>query len=198
MKNSNIIREINDIERGMILKSLLEFAKNMSRFLEENDLLMLISIGMDVYLEENEYPSIFLVKRELNEFYEKKLKGKKLAKVALIGIYFGFIKKGTFHISLEGAELLLKKGFCDPNKIVEIDEISEKIALYGNNLLKKNLNSISEGLHQGDLVLLTNKNEELVSITRLRIDSNDFKTSNSNKEIAISLVDKGYYLRIHQ
>ena len=54
-----------------------------------------------------------------------------------MGVYFGFIKKNQFLLSLEGAEFLNKLNMF---QYLFVNDDGEKSVLYGNHIMKKFFN----------------------------------------------------------
>lgn len=190
MNYSKNFRKINNFERNMIHTSLLKIS---------NDIIILLDkIRFELFIKLNNsnsqdiFPNIYLVPQELNEIIsnihiESEIKSS--------GLYFGMLKKGTFYISLEGAEFLHSHD-CFPNKnIIQVNSEGEKSTFYGNHILKKNISYISPDLTKNDFLLIFNMSDEIIAIANSKVDYLESKGLENNEIIAFNLVDKGYYLR---
>ena len=114
------------------------------------------------------------------------------------GIYFGFIKKGIFHLSLEGVEFLRNHQILPNSNKITINEKGEKSILYGNDILKSAITIMPPELKKNNLLAVFNQKNEIIALARATIDSSSFQNLKSNQKIAQNLVDKGYYLRKKQ
>ena len=189
MKETSEFRAINDIETRMIVKSLAEITPKVINIKTEFQLF--ISLSKSGY----EYPNIFLIPKELSKCI---VEHRHQNKIHFAGIYFGFIKKGKFFISLEGIEHLLKLDFFSDNQMVIVSNQAEKSVLYGNNILKKMVSRISPNVKKNDIVLIMNQSNELISIAKMHIDYSGIQELPGNDEFAMNIVDKGIYLRKKQ
>jgi len=109
------------------------------------------NIPYNIYIKKGKPTLIFLVSHDFNKILNK-ISEKHL--IEHIGIYFGFIFKGEFYLSLEGAEFIyydLKKYLINKSKSVNLEdsdifwkvlglkrlivsESASKSFMYGNNL----------------------------------------------------------------
>ncbi len=193
MKDLKAFRLVNEIETRMIYDSLIKLSPPLILFFKKNDYRLYISLNE---LEaESKFPSIFLIFKNQSILLEKVLKTKI---VRSAGVYFGFIKKGVFFLSLEGAEFLHKLDKFPINRRVVVNEKEEKSILYGNNILKKMVRTMPLELKKNDFLAVFNQNHEIIAISRARIDSSSFKKMDPNNIVALNLLDKGYYLRKKQ
>ena len=119
-------------------------------------------------------------------------------KILSAGLYFGFIKKGSFYLSLEGAEFLYHNSLVSDFKKIHVNDKGEKSILYGNNILKNMIKKIPDSLKQNDVALIFNKNEELIALVQSKYDLQKIQELKPKDIIAINLNDKGYYLRKNQ
>ena len=115
-----------------------------------------------------------------------------------VGIFFGFIKKSIFFLSLEGAEFLYENKIFSESQQLILNKKGEKSFLYGNNISKKMVDKIPKNLKNRDFLLVLNDVNEILGIGRSQCDHQIIQTLNSEDTIAINLSDKGYYLRKNQ
>jgi len=137
------------------------------------------------------YPSIYLASNyfqeeiDLIEFNDK---------IYSVGLYFGFIKRGRFYISLEGAEFLYKKGILSDIKFIYVNKKGEKSILYGNDILKDMVTKTPSNLQKGDLLIIFNDMNEILAIAQSKVERESLKQLKPKNVIAINLIDKGIYL----
>ena len=189
----NIFRLINKIEKSIISNSLIDFSPEALLYIEKKDYCIYISINDEQ--TESKFPLIYLVSNDNNTILEKRLK---YENISAAGIYFGFIKKGIYHISLEGAEFMYIHQFLPKNNQITINEKGEKSILYGNDILKKVINIMPPEIKKNKLLVVFNQKKEIIAIARATIDSSTFQNLELNQKVARNLVDKGYYLRKRQ
>ena len=119
MRDLKTFRLVNKIETTMINDSLKKLSPNILPFFEKNDYRLYISLNR---LEaESKFPSIYLISRDQGNLLEKILK---VEIVCSAGVYFGFIKKGIFFLSLEGVEF-----FHNQDKIPKSKHINAEIII---------------------------------------------------------------------
>ena len=193
MKNLKNFRIVNKTEKNIIINSLSDISTNTLTIFEKNDYILFIELS-DKGLKNN-FPIIFLVPTYLNKTIDKL--GEKESIVSA-GIYFGFIKKNQFRLSLEGAEFLLNLNLFPENHLAIVDNEGEKAILYGNHLLGKMIIKISNEVKKNDFLLVFNHSNELICIARSQVDFEEFKNLKANEIVAFNLIDKGYYLRKKQ
>lgn len=193
MIESSIFRKINEIESKIISESLGKISIKFLKFLEESKKKLYISI-----IDSNrkaQYPKIYLVSDDLlgiidlNEFKDK---------IYSTSLFFGFIKKSIFYLSLEGAEFLYKQGNFTNSNFIYLNRKGEKSVLYGNHILKKMVAKKPTKLEQGDFILFLNDEDEILAIGQSKVDINTLKNAKPNDIIALNLSDKGIYLREKQ
>ncbi|MFX1452735.1 MAG: hypothetical protein ACFFCM_17995 [Promethearchaeota archaeon] len=119
-------------------------------------------------------------------------------RIRLGGLYFGFLKRGEFYLSIEGAEYLYKKGLILGSQQIYANKDGEKSILYGNHILKKMIIEKLYNFNRNDILLVFNEREELISLSKAKIDGNNFKNVKTEQIIALNLSDKGIYLRERQ
>ncbi|MFW9823606.1 MAG: hypothetical protein ACFFE4_11755, partial [Candidatus Thorarchaeota archaeon] len=130
MNNSLNFRIINSYEKDIIENSLSTISSKILQNLEGSQYFLFISFQQKD-LKSN-FPEIFLITNDQkNILYSINTKDD----VFSIGLYFGFIKKKKFYLSLEGAEFLSKKSKTSDFKELILNEKGEKSILYGNDIL---------------------------------------------------------------
>ncbi len=193
MRDLNIFRLINKIEKSIINDSLLKLSSEVLSFFKKKDYKFYIFINDEQ--AESKFPLIYLVSYDKSKILEEGLKN---GNIQSAGIYFGFIKKGIFHLSLEGVEFLRDHQiFPNTNKITINDE-GEKSILYGNDILKRVITKIPPDFKKNNLLAVFNQRNEIIAIVRATIDHSSFQNLKLNQKVAQNLVDKGYYLRKRQ
>ncbi len=189
----NTFRLINKIEKSIINNSLLKFSSEVLSYFEKKDHRFYIFLNDEQ--RESKFPLIYLVPYESSNILEGKLKNEN---IITAGIYFGFIKKGIFHLSLEGAEFMRNHQILPDSNKITINEKGEKSILYGNDILKSAITNIPSNLKKNSLLAVINQNNEIIAIARAEIDYSSFNNLKLNQKIARNLVDRGYYLRKKQ
>lgn len=106
------------------------------------------------------------------------------------GLKIGELKK-NFLPSMEGADLIARVSKKFPHIIV--DEIAERLVLYGRSVLGQSIVGGTENLNENEVILLLNDNREPIGIGRTKFSGKrlfqiDIDTVNT-------LVDAGHYLR---
>ena len=189
----NTFRLINKIEKSIINNSLLKFSSEVLSFFKKKEYRFYIFINDEQ--KKSKFPLIYLVSCENSTILEEKIKSEN---INTAGIYFGFIKKGIFHLSLEGAEFLHNQQILPNSNKITINEEGEKSILYGNDILKSVITKNPPKLKKNTLLAVFNQEKEIIAIARAMIDSNSVKNLKLNQIVAQNLVDKGYYLRKRQ
>lgn len=193
MKDFENFRHINHHEKEIIINSLLRLSSSLLLFFKKNERFFYISINKQT--SHNRYPQIYLVSEELKSFLKNLIS---YDNICSTGLYFGFIKRGKFFISLEGAELLYIQGLFPKSLRVYVNEKGEKSTLYGNNILKKMLIIKAFDFKEKDLLLILNKSDEIIAIGQSQIEGEQVRNLKPKDLIAVNLSDKGIYLREHQ
>jgi len=188
-----IFRKINDIEKNIIFSSISDISSNFIPIIEnlENSLY----ISLEKINKKKNILKIYLVSNELLKMIEK-LNEKD--DIVIGGLYFGFIKKGRFFLSLESVEFLYKNNIFRDFKKLYINGKGEKSILYGNNLLKNMIINRPSNLYKNDFLLIFNDLNEIIALGRSLIDNESIKKRKPNDIVVINLVDKGIYLRSPQ
>ena len=193
MNDAGIFRQINKIEFQIINNSLIKISAKFSATLDNLKSILYISIEKST--TEKLFPKIFLISYDqiklINEINLKET-------IYAVGLYFGFIKKGNFYLSIEGAEYLSKQKLFSEFQRIEVNELGEKSILYGNHILKKMVVKIPEKLNENCFLLVFNESGEIIAIARSNVNKKSLQELSANKIIAINLSDKGYYLRKKQ
>ncbi|MFX0047949.1 MAG: PUA domain-containing protein [Candidatus Hermodarchaeota archaeon] len=189
----NIFRLINKIEKSIINNSLLKISSNIVSFFKNSDYGFYIFFNEEI--RESKFPSIYLVSYENSKILQERLKYENILSA---GIYFGFIKKGVFYLSLEGIEFLRDMQLIADSNQITINEEGEKSILYGNDILKSFIIKAPQELKENDLIAVLNQNNEIIALAVSKIDFCLFDKLKSNQNIAKNLMDKGYYLRKKQ
>lgn len=193
MQNLENFRVINRIEKNIIIESLLKISPKISTILEKNNFNYFISFYESGV--KAKFPLIFLVHNHLLKIIDNlEFKGN----IISAGVYFGFIKKNNFLLSIEGAEFLQNlNSFPERNQVI-VNNDGEKAILYGNQIKAKMIMKISNKVEKNDVLLVFNKSNELICIARSRMNFKDIQNLKHNENIALNLIDKGYYLRRKQ
>lgn len=193
MRDLNNFRPINEIEKSIINTSLQKFSVEIISHIKQDK--------YRIYILDNDknkntrFPLIFLVSYENSIILEEKLKNER---VNSAGIYFGFIKKGEFYLSLEGAEFFFKNNIIQDRNILRVNNKGEKAILYGNPVVKSMVAGISSDLKKNLVMLVVNELREVLALARSEIDFSNYKLLKQRDLVAINLTDKGYYLRRKQ
>lgn len=190
---SDKIREVNQFEKKMLLQGMETISKSLKNYIQEKqDQLLILLPKRDSSLQ---YPQIFYVSKKLaNEM--KKLQGK--TKIKEVGIYMGFIKRGEFHLSIEGAEFFNKKQLLTEYDKLYVKEQGAKAILYGNNITKEMVESFPKQLAKNQIYFIFNPFKELIAVGLSLLDQKKVGKVKDKEEIVINLIDKGYYLREKQ
>ncbi|TFG18320.1 MAG: hypothetical protein EU531_00700 [Promethearchaeota archaeon] len=186
-------RPVNDYEKELIIDSIGKISPNSKAIFEDGlyDYYLIFKHNkqlknrLQIYLVTHDKAKI----ESLNNLH---------AKIHSIGLYFGFINKGIFYLSLEGAEFFYKKGFLSEIKYVYLNKTGEKSVLYGNNILKSMITKTSTKLLKDDFLLIFNEYNEILAIGLSKTERNIIDKLKPKDIVAINLRDKGYYLRTPQ
>lgn len=193
MIESSNFRQINEIEKEIIIQSLSKISPNIIQFIIRSKNMLYISLKKGN--SKTNYPSIYLASNyfqeeiDLIEFNDK---------IYSVGLYFGFIKRGRFYVSLEGAEFLYKKGILSDIGFIYVNKKGEKSILYGNDILKDMVTKTPSNLQKGDLLIIFNDMNEILAIAQSKVERESLKQLKPKNVIAINLSDKGIYLREKQ
>ena len=193
MRDLKTFRLVNKIETKMIYDSLVKIFPDILTFFEKTD--YRLSISLNELEAKSKFPSIFLISENQNILLEKVPKA---VIVRSAGVYFGFIKKGNFFLSLEGLEFLFKSNLFSDLKRISVNDKGEKSILYGNNILRNMTVKIPTNTKQKDILVVLNKFDEVIAIAQSKHDHQNIQQLKPKEIIAINLSDKGYYLRRNQ
>lgn len=186
-------RLTNKIEKKIIYKSFSEISPKIKSVLERDN--SQLYIFFNTLTSKNRYPTIYLIPINLiNEL--SIIKSKK--DIIAAGLYFGFIKKSEFMLSLEATEFLNNQGCFSKSQILYVNEKGEKSVLYGNQILKKMILKFPNGMKKDDFILIFSNNNQLIAIAKSKVGYSNYQNLNPNDIVALNLVDKGYYLRKSQ
>ena len=192
MRDLKTFRLVNKIETKMIYDSLVKISPNILTFFEKTD--YRLSISLNELEAKSKFPSIFLISKD----QLKILQTLENDKISSAGLYFGFIKKGNFYISLEGAEFLYNINLFSDLKRIHLNDKGEKSILYGNNILKIMIRAIPSSLKQNEILLVFNRNDEIIALAQSKYNYQNIQKLKPKEIVAINLNDKGYYLRRNQ
>lgn len=193
MNNSKNFRLINDFERTLITDSISNISSKIGIIFTEG--VYKFYILLDPLNKSQKKLQIYLI--SYNQTQLEKLKDLH-SRIHAIGLYFGFINKGVFYLSLEGAEFLYKGGYLSDGKFIHMNKKGEKSVLYGNNILKNMVSKIALNLQKGDFLLILNDMNEILAIAHSKVESKDIEHLKPKDVIAFNLSDKGFYLRAKQ
>jgi len=193
MNESREFRRINETERKIIESSISKISPGILSKLNKIEFQLLISFNLLDSIDR--YPKIFLISNDhanlitiINQEF----------KITTAGLYFGFIKKDKFLLSLEGAEYLHNQGLFSQVQRIYTTIEGEKSILYGNNVLKKMIEGLPSNLKKNGFLLVFNQAKELIAVAKSQVDFQTSLKLKDNNIIALNLVDKGSYLRIKQ
>ncbi|MFX1313839.1 MAG: hypothetical protein ACFFHD_14710 [Promethearchaeota archaeon] len=192
MTNKLNFRLINEFEADVIISSLSNISQKFTQDLEELKLDLYISL--DNISSKTKFPEIYLV----SKYQFSLLTSLNNDKIVSAGLYFGFIKKGDFFLSLEGIEFLYKRNIFFDLKIINVTDKGEKSILYGNNILKNMIIKIPKNVNQRDILIVVNKFDEIIAIAQSKYHYPKIQKLRPKDIVAITLSDKGYYLRKNQ
>ncbi len=193
MKDFVIFRQLNQIEKEIIKNSISKISSNfLSNFRQIEKLLFIFIKEQTSY---KIFPKIYLLSEELKNLLNTV---KIYNYISLGGLYFGFIKKGRFYLSLEGTEYLYKRGLLSDVAKLQVNKRGEKSILYGNNVLKNMLIKKSYNFKENDYILVFNEDEEIIAISKTTLKGSQVQYVKPENLIAFNLSDKGTYLRENQ
>ena len=193
MNDLENFRQVSSFEKTIILNSLSTISTKIMQIL--NDLHYDLYISFQRKETENDYPEIFLI----TDVQKKYLGLINLNNIThSVGLYFGFFKKNSFFLSLEGAEFLYKDKIFSEFQQLILNKNGEKSFLYGNNISKKMIDKFPLKLKNKDFLLVLNDLHELIGISQSQCDHQTILNLKSEDIVAINLSDKGYYLRKKQ
>jgi len=193
MTKMNDFRSVNEFEKSLIVNGLSKISQKSDAFIMKIQNRLYISFNTTSSKSQN--PSIYLISTDHHDLIEKLLVD---FQITSVGLYFGFIEKDNFRLSLEGAEFLVNNEDFFKGKMLVINNKGEKSILYGNDIKMEEVLKFPTNLRKGDILVIYNSQNELCAITRSLVGKKDLTRLNSGDKIALNLVDKGYYLRKKQ
>lgn len=186
-------RKINNIEKSIIFSSISDISSKLLPIIENLEKSLYISL--EKLAEKNDYPKIYLISNDLFKVIERV---NERYNIISGGLCFGFIKKGQFYLSMEGAEYFHKKNIFSDFKKLYVNENGEKSILYGNNVLKNMIIQIPLNLKKDDFLVIFNEVNEITALGRSLINKENIQILKPKDIVAINLTDKGLYLRKKQ
>ena len=193
MTNTRIFRRINTIETSMIAATFNTISPELRPILENIKNLLYILITNST--PQKDYPSIYLITGDQQKLINEV---NNINRIYAAGLYFGFLKKGIFYISMEGVENLQKNGIFTNFKQLCLTKSGEKSFLYGNNILKNMVKKSPLNLNEKDFLIIFNDIDEIVGLDISRVNNETISKIKSNDVFAINISDKGQYLRRKQ
>lgn len=191
MNGVKTFRRINETEQGIVHGSIGKISNvALSALAKSNHELF---IAESSSRERYSFPMVYLIPNNLIELL---IRSKNIINSA--GLYFGFIKKGKFLISLEGAEFLHEQKCFSIEQQIQVNSNGEKSILYGNKILKKMVVQLPSNLKKNQFLLIFNLSKELIAIGNSQVDGKTSKNLNNESVVSLNLIDKGYYLRKKQ
>ncbi len=195
MKNIRKFRVLNAIENKIVVNSISEVFSEILQVL--NKIKYELFISLNELSSEKKYPSIHLIPNNLKKIFDSIISPPEID-INSAGLYFGFIKRNKFFLSLEGTEFLHKLHPFSERYQIFVNDDGEKSILYGNKILRKMIIKIPSSLKKNDFLLVFNKSRELISIAKSQVNCFESQDLSPKDVIALNLVDKGYYLRKKQ
>ena len=186
MNKSKKFRQANTFEIDIIINSLSQISPKFKLNESQFDIYIFLNGG-----SKNRQLSVYITQQKFSDL--SKLMNS--TNIHSLGLYFGFIRKGNFFLSLEGADYLYNSDYISKKNQLIVNEEGEKAILYGNNVIKKMITLFSTELIINSLVVILNKSKELLALGIIKVECNRFNSLKLEDVIAINLVDKGYYLR---
>ncbi len=193
MKDSINFRLINEIEKKIIITTLSNISPKILPLLYNLEKLLFIST-YKLHIEDNSL-TIHLISNDQHKIVDIINTSPRICSA---GLYFGFIKKGVFYLSLEGAEYIYKHDIFSEFQQLQVNEKGEKSILYGNNILKSMIVRTPINLKERDFLLIFNKLNEIIAIAQSRVKNQNIQKLTQIEIVAMNLSDKGYYLRKKQ
>ena len=188
--NLKNFRALKNSEFELIEAALVQISpKIVSYFQEQRALLFVSKFGNK---DEN---LIYLITEEINKVLKR---FQQTIDIISAGIYLGFIVRGKFFLSLEGAEILLKEELVPEQRFIKVNKEGEKAILYGNQIEKRMILDPSSNLKKNSLILIFNQLNELIALGNVVVELENFEIFNERDILIKNLVDKGYYLRRKQ
>lgn len=193
MIDTKKFRKANRKENAIIINTLLKISTKILSVLKKIEYNFYIALNNKT--SKNKFPSIFLIHKNLSK---ELVKFQQEIRVNSAGLYFGFIKRGEFYLSLEAAEFLLNLSCFSTNQKLFVNKNGEKSILYGNRISKSMIAKIPTELKRNSFLLVFNLENELIALAKSQVDYLTYQNFSHSDIVALNLVDKGYYLRKKQ
>jgi len=190
---ANKFREGSEFEKKLILQGLETISAKLKSYIHahQNQLFLLVPKR-----EKNAmYPKVFFIPKNLIDIIYQI---QKKAKIREAGTYLGFIKRGKFHLSMEGAELFISLQLLEERDEIVLNERGTKAILYGNNIKKNMIKRFPDKFEKNKVYFILNPLKELIAIGLSLKGQANVDRLDDNREIALNLIDIGYYLRQNQ
>ena len=186
-------REANQFEKKLIIQGLEGISITIKQYIQHRkEQLFILLPKMDGKFE---FPQVFFVPTQLIKFVNN-FQGQ--AEIKEMGIYFGFIKRGNFRLSIEGAEFLKDSELINEDEIIYVNKKGAKAILYGNKIKKEMVKTFPKELAKDKPYFVFNRLRELIALGLSLIEQEQIEKLDDKEDIAVNLIDKGYYLREDQ
>ncbi len=186
-------RALNEYEKNLILSELSIISDSLRSHIEQRKSQLFVLIPrLD---KQEKYPQIFMIQ---TPFHEKVLNFQIKENIEEIGIYFGFIKRGNFFLSIEAAQYFEDLHLIPEGIKIYLNEKGSKAILYGNNIEKGMVEEFPSNLRKNKIYFIFNPFKELIAVGLSLIEQIEIEDLQINGNVAINLIDKGYYLREEQ
>lgn len=189
----NQFREATPYEKDRIIQGLESISATIRQYIQGRQDQFFISLPKTN--TEIQFPQVFFVPEQLIVLVNKTLC---MEEIKEAGIYFGFIKRGDFRLSIEGAEFLKDLQIINENDIIYVNEKGTKAILYGNKIKREMIKTFPKDLAKNRLYFVFNRYKELIAIGLSLIGQKEIGDMENKEDIAVNLIDKGYYLREEQ
>ena len=188
--NLKNFRALKNSEFELIEAALVQISPKIVSYFQERRSLLYVSI-----FGNKDGNLIYLITEEVNNVLKR---FQQTVHIISAGIYLGFIIRGKFFLSLEGAEILLKEELVPEQRFIKVNKEGEKAILYGNQIEKRMILDSSSNLKKNSLILIFNQLNELIALGNVVVELENFEIFNERDILIKNLVDKGYYLRRKQ
>jgi ribosome biogenesis protein Nip4 len=190
---ANEFRESSEFEKKLILQALETISAKLKSYIRarQHQLFLLIPKGEKNII----YPQVFFIPESIIKIIHQI---QEIANIREAGVYLGFIKRGKFHLSIEGAELFTSLQLIKEKEMFVLNQEGTKAILYGNNIKKKMVKSFPDKLEKDMIYFTLSPSKELIALGLSLKGKAEVETLGDKKEIVLNLIDKGYYLRQDQ
>lgn len=185
MKNTIKFRMINEIEKELINSTLVKILSHPNNF----------TMKLYMLFTEDKNPSIYSVSDKLDQELQNFTNYDVLIST---GLYFGFIKKGIFFISLEAIDYLYNNNQLVNKLFLTVNVNGEKAVLYGNDVQKKFIAKEPDDFTESDFIVVLNENRELLALGISKVSYFEYQNLDQEHKVVKTLIDKGSYLRRKQ